>query len=134
MLAAACHTCSSACKRSVHILLTSPPAPPLAACCVQVADIPDVDLSKVGTTQFGSFEVEVVDYTTEYFTTLKASAGADACLGGARPRPAPALHCCRRLRPAVLRMLCITPLHASPVPPPSPLCRRCSTSPPCASS
>lgn len=83
MLAAACHTCSSACKRSVHILLTSPPAPPLAACCVQVADIPDVDLSKVGTTQFGSFEVEVVDYTTEYFATLKASAGAYACLGGA---------------------------------------------------
>ena len=40
---------------------------------LQMADIPDVDLSKVGTTTFGSFEVEVVDYTTEYFATLKAS-------------------------------------------------------------
>lgn len=38
----------------------------------KVADIPDVDLSKIGTTKFGSFEVEVVDYTAEYFATLKA--------------------------------------------------------------
>jgi hypothetical protein len=38
---------------------------------VQVADIPDVDLSAVGSHKFGSFEVEVVDYTAEYFATLK---------------------------------------------------------------
>lgn len=36
-----------------------------------MADLPDVDLGKVGTTRFGSFEVEVVDYTAEYFATLK---------------------------------------------------------------
>lgn len=36
-----------------------------------VADIPDVDLSKPGVFTFGSFEVEVIDYTTEYFATLK---------------------------------------------------------------
>ena len=41
-----------------------------------MAGIPDVDLSKVGTTKFGSFEVEVVDYTTEYFDTLKVGAAA----------------------------------------------------------
>ena len=39
-----------------------------------MGDIPDVDLSKVGTTKFGSFEVEVVDYTAEYFATLKVRA------------------------------------------------------------
>lgn len=38
---------------------------------LKVADIPEVDLSKVGTTKFGSFEVEVVDYTAEYFAVLK---------------------------------------------------------------
>ncbi|PSC71409.1 hypothetical protein C2E20_5335 [Micractinium conductrix] len=38
---------------------------------LKMGDIPDVDLSKVGTTKFGSFEVEVVDYTAEYFATLK---------------------------------------------------------------
>ncbi|EFN54324.1 hypothetical protein CHLNCDRAFT_58243 [Chlorella variabilis] len=38
---------------------------------LKMADIPDVDLSKVGTTKVGSFEVEVVDYTAEYFATLK---------------------------------------------------------------
>jgi hypothetical protein len=44
-------------------------------CChvaSQVADIPDVDLSKVGVTKFGDFEVEVVDNTADYFKTLKA--------------------------------------------------------------
>lgn len=30
-----------------------------------------MDLSKVGTTKFGSFEVEVVDYTADYFAALK---------------------------------------------------------------
>lgn len=48
-----------------------------------MADIPDVDLSKVGTTKFGSFEVEVVDYTAEYFDTLKVGA-ACACRAYAR--------------------------------------------------
>lgn len=38
---------------------------------LKLAELADVDLSKVGTTRFGSFEVEVVDYTTEYFDTLK---------------------------------------------------------------
>lgn len=36
-----------------------------------MADIPDVDLGKTGSHRFGSFEVEVVDYTTDYFATLK---------------------------------------------------------------
>lgn len=35
-----------------------------------MADIPEVDLSKIGTTKIGSFEVEVVDYTSDYFATL----------------------------------------------------------------
>lgn len=38
---------------------------------LKIADIPDVDLSTIGTHSFGSFEVEVVDYTTDYFATLK---------------------------------------------------------------
>jgi len=38
---------------------------------LNMADIPDVDLSVVGTTNFGDFEVEVVDYTKEYFDVLK---------------------------------------------------------------
>ena len=58
-------------------IMPSPPAlhyalrPALPLRLLQMASIPDVDLSKVGTTKFGSFEVEVVDYTTEYFDTLK---------------------------------------------------------------
>ena len=36
-----------------------------------MADIPDVDLSVIGTSTFGDFEVEVIDYTTEYFACLK---------------------------------------------------------------
>ena len=36
-----------------------------------MADIPDVDLSTVGISKFGDFEVEVVDFTKEYFDTLK---------------------------------------------------------------
>lgn len=35
------------------------------------ADIPDVDLSRPGVHHFGSFEVEVVDNTADYFATLK---------------------------------------------------------------
>lgn len=38
---------------------------------LKMADIPDVDLSTVGTTTFGDFEVEVVDYTADYFDTLR---------------------------------------------------------------
>jgi len=37
---------------------------------LRAADIPDVDLSKVGTTKFGSFEVEVVDPVSDYLATL----------------------------------------------------------------
>ena len=36
-----------------------------------MADIPEVDLSCLGSITFGDFEVEVVDYTIEYFATLK---------------------------------------------------------------
>lgn len=38
---------------------------------LHMADIPDVDLSKVGVTKFGSFEVEVVDPVADYLATLK---------------------------------------------------------------
>jgi phosphoglucomutase len=38
---------------------------------LKMADIPDVDLSKVGVTKFGSFEVEVVDPVADYLATLK---------------------------------------------------------------
>lgn len=38
---------------------------------LHMADIPDVDLSKVGVHKFGSFEVEVVDPVSDYLATLK---------------------------------------------------------------
>lgn len=38
---------------------------------LKMADIPDVDLAKIGSTKFGDFEVEVVDNTVDYFKTLK---------------------------------------------------------------
>ncbi|KAL6776288.1 PGM1 [Auxenochlorella protothecoides x Auxenochlorella symbiontica] len=38
---------------------------------LKIADFPDVDLSKLGTTSFGDFEVEVIDYTTDYFDELR---------------------------------------------------------------
>jgi phosphoglucomutase len=38
---------------------------------LKMADIPDVDLSKVGVTTFGGFEVEVVDPIADYLATLK---------------------------------------------------------------
>jgi phosphoglucomutase len=38
---------------------------------LKVADIPDIDLSKVGVTRFGSFEVEVVDPIEDYLALLK---------------------------------------------------------------
>jgi len=38
---------------------------------LKFGDIPDVDLSKVGTTKVGDFEVEVVDPVADYLATLK---------------------------------------------------------------
>ncbi|KXZ45851.1 hypothetical protein GPECTOR_50g645 [Gonium pectorale] len=38
---------------------------------LNMADFPDVDLSKVGVTKFGEFEVEVVDPVEDYLATLK---------------------------------------------------------------
>jgi phosphoglucomutase len=38
---------------------------------LKVADIPEVDLTALGTTTFGDFEVEVVDYTKDYFSLLR---------------------------------------------------------------
>ncbi|PNW82321.1 hypothetical protein CHLRE_06g278210v5 [Chlamydomonas reinhardtii] len=38
---------------------------------LNMADIPDVDLSKVGVTKFGEFEVEVVDPVADYLAQLK---------------------------------------------------------------
>ena len=38
---------------------------------LKMADIPDVDLSAVGTSSFGDFEVEVVDCTEDYFKLLQ---------------------------------------------------------------
>ncbi|GIL75681.1 hypothetical protein Vretimale_15247 [Volvox reticuliferus] len=39
---------------------------------LNMADIPDVDLSKLGVTKFGDFEVEVVDPVEDYLATLKS--------------------------------------------------------------
>lgn len=38
---------------------------------LKFGDLPDVDLSKVGVTNYGSFEVEVVDSVEDYLITLK---------------------------------------------------------------
>lgn len=38
---------------------------------LKFADIPDIDLSKLGSTKFGSFEVEVVDEVDDYLAVLK---------------------------------------------------------------
>lgn len=38
---------------------------------LKMADLPDVDLSKKGSTKFGSFEVEVIDFTEDYFAVLQ---------------------------------------------------------------
>lgn len=43
-----------------------------------IADIPEVDLSVIGSHKFGSFEVEVVDNTVDYFATLKEVFDFDA--------------------------------------------------------
>lgn len=39
---------------------------------LKFGDIPDVDLSRVGVTRFGSFEVEVIDPVADYLTLFKA--------------------------------------------------------------
>ena len=39
---------------------------------LKFGDIPDVDLSKVGVTRFGSFEVEVIDPVADYLALFKA--------------------------------------------------------------
>ena len=38
---------------------------------LKMADLPDVDLTKLGTTKFGDFEVEVVDPVEDYFAVLQ---------------------------------------------------------------
>jgi phosphoglucomutase len=38
---------------------------------LKMAEIPAIDLSKVGVTSFGDFEVEVVDFCEDYFALLK---------------------------------------------------------------
>jgi len=38
---------------------------------LKFGDIPDVDLSKIGVTKFGDFEVEVIDPVEDYLATLK---------------------------------------------------------------
>lgn len=38
---------------------------------LKMADIPDIDLTTVGTSKFGDFEVQVIDPVTEYLTLLK---------------------------------------------------------------
>jgi hypothetical protein len=41
---------------------------------LRFADIPDVDLSKLGVTRFGAFEVEVIDPVADYLALFKARA------------------------------------------------------------
>ena len=38
---------------------------------LKMLDMPDVDLSKPGTHNFGDFEVEVISITDDYFATLQ---------------------------------------------------------------
>lgn len=38
---------------------------------IKIADVPDVDLSKVGVTKFGSFSVEVIDPVSDYLELLE---------------------------------------------------------------
>lgn len=38
---------------------------------IKIADIPDVDLSNVGVTKFGSFNVEVIDPVSDYLELLE---------------------------------------------------------------
>lgn len=38
---------------------------------IKIADIPDVDISKVGVTKFGSFSVEVIDPVSDYLELLE---------------------------------------------------------------
>jgi len=38
---------------------------------IKIAEVPDVDLSKVGVTKFGSFSVEVIDPVADYLELLE---------------------------------------------------------------
>jgi phosphoglucomutase len=40
---------------------------------IKIADIPDVDLSNVGVTNFGSFSVEVIDPVSDYLELLEVN-------------------------------------------------------------
>lgn len=40
---------------------------------IKIADIPDVDLSNVGGTKYGSFSVEVIDPVSDYLELLEVS-------------------------------------------------------------
>jgi phosphoglucomutase len=54
---------------------------------LKFADIPDVDLSKVGVTRFGAFEVEVIDPVADYLALFKARCASAALRCGCeRPK------------------------------------------------
>jgi len=38
---------------------------------LKIAEVPDVDLSKVGVTKFGNFSVEVIDPVSDYLELLE---------------------------------------------------------------
>lgn len=38
---------------------------------IKMADIPDVDLSRLGVTQYGSFSVEVIDPVSDYLELME---------------------------------------------------------------
>lgn len=46
---------------------------------IKIADIPDVDLSKVGVTKFGSFSVEVIDPVSDYLELLEVKINCLHC-------------------------------------------------------
>ena len=56
---------------------------------LRFADIPDVDLSRLGVTRFGSFEVEVIDPVADYLALFKARAATRRTRPkGVQPPPA----------------------------------------------
>eukprot|EP00741_Cyanophora_paradoxa_P018917 tig00021105_g18262.t1 len=50
----------------------------LSITAVKIAKIPDVDLSKLGSTKFGDFEVEIVDSVDDYLALMKTIFDFDA--------------------------------------------------------
>lgn len=40
---------------------------------IKVADIPDVDLSRVGVTKYGNFSVEIVDPVSDYLDLMEVN-------------------------------------------------------------